>query len=257
MRRLRPCTVLLLTACLLAPGCALLAPATTADNATTPVPLTPMARIVGGTFWMGSADGEPDEQPRHRVTIDPFLLDIHEVTIAQYQDFARTTGYPPPAFSFSDLDRPGDPVVGVSWMDAMSYARWAGKRLPTEAEWEFAARGGAQGHRYPTGDNLTTAMANYGSFGITPVGSYPPASSGLFDLAGNVWEWCLDWYDPTYYAGSPDRAPQGPATGLRKVVRGGAWYNGPEALRCANRYSALPGTRVLGIGFRCARSIEP
>lgn len=223
-----------------------------------PVPQAPegMALIPGGTFMMGSDDGDQDEQPAHEVVISPFYLDIHEVTIAQYRRFIEATGRPAPLFWHPDLDRPDDPVVGVSWFDANDYAAWLGKRLPTEAEWEFAARGGSAGARYPWGDSPDRDAANYASFGIVPVKSFPPNGFGLHDMAGNVWEWCSDWYDRDFYRRGPMHNPQGPFEGALKVLRGGAWYCTEDAVRSSNRYYAAPQTQDFSMGFRCAQDIH-
>jgi len=215
-------------------------------------PYAGMILIPGSTFMMGDPEGEPDEQPAHKVVMAPFFLDIHEVTVSQYARFLAATGYPAPLFWNPELDRPDDPVVGVSWFDASAYAAWAGKRLPTEAEWEYACRGGT-GTRYPWGDEPRRSAANFESFGIMPVKSFAAHGFGLYDMAGNVWEWCNDWYDAGFYGHSPGDNPQGPAVGFHKVLRGGAWYCTAEAVRSANRFFAAPETQSFAIGFRCAR----
>jgi len=212
-----------------------------------------MVLIPGGTFLMGSPEGEQDEQPVHEVTVDAFYLDSHEVTNEQYRQFMEATGRPAPPFWHPDLDRPDEPVVGVSWFDARDYAAWAGKRLPTEAEWEYAARGGMTGTRYPWGDTADRDAANFSSFGLLPVKSFPPNGFGLYDMIGNVWEWCGDWYDRDFYRQSPPRNPRGPLEGSLKVLRGGAWYCAEDAVRTSNRYCASPETRDFSIGFRCAK----
>ncbi len=230
-----------------------------------PVVLTPdndapihdeMVLIPGGFFDMGSSAGDPDEQPVHRVSISSFYLDAHEVTIEDFKIFMHETGHPAPLFWQPEYDNPDDPVVGVDWYDAVAYARWAGKRLPTEAEWEYASRGGNLYFTYPWGDTPDTARANFSSFGIVPVKSFPPNEFGLYDMTGNVWEWCSDWYDAQYYAASDSSDPEGPATGTHKVLRGGAWYCDPMQVRLTNRYYSLPDAASFHNGFRCARSIN-
>jgi formylglycine-generating enzyme required for sulfatase activity len=152
---------------------------------------------------MGSEEGDVDERPLHTVYIDAFYMDSTEVTCSRYGRFLSETGYPPHQLWNPEYDRPDDPVVGVSWYDAAAFARWAGKRLPTEAEWEKAARGSADRTTYPWGNEIDKTRANYASFGITPVKSFAPCGYGLYDMAGNVGEWCEDWYSDAYYAMSP------------------------------------------------------
>ncbi len=215
-----------------------------------------MMLVPGGTFIMGAPDGDSDEKPQHEVYIDSFYIDEHEVTVRQYKKFMAATGHPKPLYWLPDYDKPDDPVVGVSWQDAVDYARWAGKRLPTEAEWEYAARGSNQQEPYPWGNTANTQNANYLSFGLLPVKSLKPNSYGIYDMIGNVWEWCADWYDSDYYATSPKRNPKGPLNGTHKVLRGGAWYCNEGEVRVANRYYALPNARSFNIGFRCVRSVK-
>jgi formylglycine-generating enzyme required for sulfatase activity len=180
-------------------------------------------------------------------------MDIHEVTVEQYVVFLRETGHEKPAFWQPELDRPDDPVVGVTWADASAYAAWKGKRLPTEAEWEYAARGGAIGQQYPWGDDPDTQKANFSSSGIAPVKRFQPNGYGLYDMIGNVWEWCSDWYSDSYYETSPRGNPKGPFTGTHKILRGGTWYSSEEQVRITNRHSALPDIRSFHIGFRCVK----
>ena len=209
--------------------------------------------IHGGTFLMGSNDGDSDEKPPHEVTVESFYMDAHEVTIAQYKVFADATARPLPPFWQPELDKPDEPVAGVSWYDAQAYAAWAGKRLPTEAEWEYAARGGTSGQKYFWGDTPDRSFANYGSFGIVQVKKFAPNQYGLHDMAGNVWEWCSDWYGADFYAVSPAAHVTGPVAGVLKVLRGGAWYCGPDEVRTANRFYASPDARSFNVGFRCVR----
>ena len=159
-----------------------------------------MVLIPAGTFQMGSTTGDSDEYPVHTVTLDAFYMDMHEVTNARYQKFVQSTGYPQPPLSHNPrFNAPDAPVVRVNWRDAAAYAAWAKKRLPTEAEWEYAARGGLTGKRYPNGDTITYADANFGNIGgadrwkwTAPVGNFPPNGYNLYDMAGNAWEWCFD-----------------------------------------------------------------
>ena len=213
-----------------------------------------MALVPAGSFLMGSAGGGRDERPQHTVYLDAFYIDRAEVSCERYGRFLKETGYPAGDLWNPEYDRPDDPVVGVSWHDAVAFAAWAGKRLPTEAEWEKAARGGLVGKKYPWGDEPGNERANYMSFGTTPVKSYEPNAYGLYDIAGNVWEWCQDWYDPDHYRQSPLRNPLGPVYGTHKVIRGGYWYSSEETLRVSNRHRHEPAHRSFLIGFRCAKT---
>ncbi len=221
----------------------------------------PMVVVPAGVFTMGSNEVE-DEQPIHEVTLDTFYIDKFEVTTAHYRRFLEATKWPHPRhWDEVDAAKDGDrPVIGVSWSSAEAYCRWAGKRLPTEAEWEKAARGTDQ-RLYPWGnDDPTDVHGNFGKLRwkgyetLSPVGSYPAGHSpyGALDMAGNVWEWVNDWYDPTYYARSPAKNPTGPDHGESRGVRGGAWnYDGLLA-RAADRNRDDPTTQIDTFGFRCA-----
>ncbi len=222
----------------------------------------PMVLIPAGEFQMGDAfnEGRDYELPVHTVYVDAFYMDVYEVTNARYHKFMDETGHEAPGYwDDPDFNAPDQPVVGVSWHDATAYAEWAGKRLPTEAEWEKAARGGLIGKRYPWGDEITHDDANYRGTGgkdiwaeqTAPVGSFAPNGYGLYDMAGNVWEWCADWYDGNYYSISPERNPMGPGSGTYRVLRGGSWRSTPDTLRAAFRTNNDPTATDSHLGFRC------
>ena len=221
-----------------------------------------MVLIPAGSFEMGDHfdEGDDDELPIHQVELDAFYMDVNEVTAGQFKPFVEDSGY-----DYDDWDNvaeysPGDefPMIYVNWNDATAYAKWAGKRLPTEAEWEYAARGGLIGKRYPWGDEIDKTKARYDSWndgkGTTaPVGSYPANGYGLYDMAGNAWEWCQDRYGENYYSSSPAKNPPGPGSGSYRVLRGGACYDNASNyhLRVAYRSNYIPAGRYLGLGFRC------
>ncbi len=222
-----------------------------------------MVLIPGGKFLMGS-EKKGDHSPAHEVRVDSFYIDKFEVTNAQYLEFCRETDRKMPAFWGIDrfrsgTDFPDHPVMGVSCYDAAAYAEWCGKRLPTEAEWEYAARGGLVGMDYPNGNTLDSTMANHaksGAEGPVPVGSYPPNGFGLHDMAGNVAEWVSDYYDGDYYAESPTENPTGPEDGKFLVIRGGGWHSGPSCNRVYFR-NGLRGSWVdFNIGFRCVKDTK-
>ncbi|MBI5191241.1 MAG: formylglycine-generating enzyme family protein [Nitrospirae bacterium] len=215
--------------------------------------------IPAGEFWMGSPDGEgeSDERPRHKVYLDGYYIGKYEVTVAQYRKFCNATGRTMPGQP--DLNGHDNPVVGVSWDDAKSYSEWAGMRLPTEAEWEKAARGGTD-TKYWWGNSESHDYANYDGTGgldrwsgMGPAGSFPSNGYGLYDTSGNVWEWCADWYGGGYYGSSPANNPAGPTHGSFRVLRGGSWYNAPSGVSSANRNRSDPGGRDPNDGFRCAK----
>jgi formylglycine-generating enzyme required for sulfatase activity len=223
--------------------------------------LSGMVRILSGSFVMGGGP-EADEQPRRMVRLSAFSIDADEVTRAEYAACV-SAGACKPATGATPADAASRlPVTGVSWTDADAYCRWAHKRLPTEAEWERAARG-TDGRTYPWGEEVDCARANFGNYqgeGRCPknpgrpveVGSYDPKSA-LHDLAGNVWEWVADWYDPRYYAHGPATDPPGPRKGERRVVRGGACCSMFGLPRASNRNAFPPDYRDDDLGFRCAR----
>ena len=218
--------------------------------------------VPAGTFTMGSnandANVGDDELPQHDVTLDGFWIDQHEVTNDQYVRCVNdgncdTSRYADDA-TFNGTDYP---VVGVSWNDAVDYCNWAGSRLPTEAEWEYAARG-KDGRLFPwDNDGVSCSLANYGGcIGMTTVvGRYSKGVSWVnaFDMAGNVWEWVQDWYDENYYENSPRENPPGPETGTIKVLRGGSWSNLEQYVRAANRGFNSPALSLNSVGFRCAQ----
>ena len=232
-----------------------------------------MVFIPGGTFIMGSDQNGKDAQPAHKVYVSSFYMDKYEVTNAQYKTFLDSTGYPAPyldperypwaeKYNWKDgtypLNAKNVPVVLVSYEDANAYAKWAGKRLPTEAEWEKAARG-SEGFTYPWGSQWDSTKCNSRFSGINravSVTRYDRDVSpyGVFNMAGNVWEWCADWYDNEYFRNSPGKDPKGPARGATRVIRGGSWDTyGIERLSAFARESQFPSVRSYDIGFRCAK----
>jgi formylglycine-generating enzyme required for sulfatase activity len=262
-----------------------------------PLPLPEMVPIPGGEFLMGSSDGDEDERPGHRVHVDGYLIGVQPVTHDEYARFVQATGHRPPGvyelplvvtavdgdredvfrrnsepYAWVDGRPPRDkldhPVTLVRWADAAEYCAWLSAvsgghyRLPTEAEWERAARGGRSGERYPWGDRFDQNMANFLSdpaqrprHGTTPCRQFPPNDYGLFDAAGNVWEWVQDWYAPDAYTVELRTNPAGPADGKLRLVRGGGWLAADiRMLRCSHRHKVPPDTYSYAIGFRVASS---
>lgn len=239
----------------------------------------PMVFVPAGPFPMGvpygDRDGGRDEYPRHEVFVDQFYIDKFEVTNGRYAQFVNATGHRAPhnptdptrtlwqgaAITDSLADRP---VVNVDWYDAAAYCKWAGKRLPTEAEWEKAAKGTSD-RRFPWGNvepapkHLNYNQKWIGEKTLMPVGSYDAGKSpfGVYDMAGNVWEWVNDWYDARYYEKSPPKNPQGPDTGRQKVIRGGGWQNETPTVRIFTRVGSDPTIRNESTGFRCAMDAAP
>ena len=221
----------------------------------------PMVSIPAGTFTVGSPSSEVDresDETQHQVTLSAFKMSKYEVTFDQYDAFCDATGRSKPADE--GWGRGNRPVINVSWEDATAFARWMGCRLPTEAEWEYACRAGTT-TPFNTGNNLTTSQANYdGNYPYNgnakgkyleqtmPVGSYPPNAWGLYDMHGNVWEWCSDWYGD--YPTGAQTNPQGPSTRSDRVYRGGSCYGFAQRCRCAFRYSNSPGFSINDVGFR-------
>lgn len=213
---------------------------------------------------MGCIDGRDDEKPVHRVWVNAFELATYQTTNTDYGRFLESTDHPKPLlWNDADFNHPLQPVVSVSWFDAISYCEWLSRmsdrkyRLPTEAEWERAARGGVEDVLYPWGNCEPHELPDYSSrwkTGPEPVGLYAPSAFGLFNLGDNVHEWCSDWYDANYYAVSPDRNPEGPATGTRRSSRGGSWRHQIKVTRTAARSSIPPEFKYTDYGFRVARS---
>lgn len=239
---------------------------------------------------MGAADAEEDERPVHRVYVGEFFIGRFPVTNDDYAKFVTATGHPAPAVRgyplialggretlFRDTAAPyvwendqppaghgSHPVVLVRYDDALAYCEWLGNaigrvvRLPTEAEWEKAARGGAEGSRYPWGNDIDASRGNFltdpamrSQRGTRPTGTYPPNAYGLYDVCGNAWEWVSDWYSAEYYGQGEMRDPRGPYSGNMRMVRGGSWVNDDVGmLRCAYRHKVPPDTYSYSIGFR-------
>ena len=222
------------------------------------------APIPEGWFRMGSDEGADDERPPHRVWVDGFDLAVYPVTCEQYQVFLRATGCEPPRDWPQFASAPDVPVVGVSWFDCQAYCEWHRSngepvRLPTEAEWERAARGGAVNRRYPWGDEIPAWIPDKGRgplAGPWPVTLGEPNAFGIHGIAANVHEWCADWYAADFYAGSPERNPTGPAHGVRRASRGGAWRHAVTISRCAARSRIDPSFRYTDYGFRVVRGGE-
>ena len=257
----------------------------------------PMALIPAGAFQMGGdADAaveeckklDPgsscdrawfaDEEPIHTVTLKDFYIDVYEVTNARYQECVQSGACSAPSESksatrdsyYSSSQFADYPVIYVSWDDAKAYCEWRGARLPTEAEWEKAARGGLEGKLYPWGDGFDGSRVNFcdkncpyswanksfddGYADTAPVGTYPSNGYGLYDMAGNVWEWTADWYAEEYYASSPAENPTGPASGQYRALRGGSWYYVGYNVRASYRYGYSPSNQYNDTGFRCAFS---
>jgi len=254
-----------------------------------------MVYVPAGTFWMGSTDKDIDailaecsicqrewytnEQPQHEIRLDAFWIDRAEVTNAQYRNCVDEGACSPPSspsswtrdsyHGASELDN--YPVLYVDWAQANAYCTWAGVRLPTEAEWEKAAKG-TDRRIYPWGSVFDGSLANFcdancefdwknedwddGHADTAPVGNYPGGASpyGVLDMAGNAWEWVADWYGGDYYVNSPERNPQGPNSGSARVARGGSWNFNQGSARAARRLDLEPSSSLAYVGFRCALS---
>jgi formylglycine-generating enzyme required for sulfatase activity len=228
-----------------------------------------MIQIPSGTFLMGSGidEGRSDERPQKPIYLDSYYIDAFEVTNKRYLGFIQKTGRNEPPNPYSakklseEIDVDSKPVVQVTWYDAVDYCRWAGKRLPTEAEWEKAARG-VKGAAFPWGkESPSTHKINFeknwnGIHTLWPVGSHSKTDSpfGVHDMAGNVREWVRDWYAPDYYQTGPTRNPLGPKQGILKVIKGGSWHSFKGDIRPASRGKGGFALKTDGIGFRCAKS---
>jgi formylglycine-generating enzyme required for sulfatase activity len=222
--------------------------------------------IPAGEFLMGCGRGRDEEKPIHRVWVDAFEMAIYQVTNRDWTAFMESTGHPaPPNWNLPNFDHPEHPVVAVSWIEAEKYCQWLSQttgrhyRLPTEAEWERAARGNREGEQYPWGDEPPEAHAEYlrrwsGEVnGPLPVGQGTPNGFGIFDICENVHEWCADWFDRDYYQHSLERNPRGPESGDRKASRGGSWRHHVKVSRCAARSSIPPAFQYADYGFRVVR----
>jgi formylglycine-generating enzyme required for sulfatase activity len=240
----------------------------------------PMILVKGGTFSMGSMKISNDESPVHNVTLKSFYIGKYEVTFIEYDTFCRLTRRG--SLNDNGWGRGNRPVIQVSWNDAIAYCNWRsqfegltpcysmstqnvqcnfnanGFRLPTEAEWEYAARGGSESHGFffsgsDYADEVTWYHHNSDSQ-TKPVGTKMPNELGIYDMSGNVWEWCWDWYDKDYYTSSSKADPLGPISGFMNVLRGGSWSDNPRAARISNRFRNYPVTKASIIGFRIART---
>ena len=264
-----------------------------------------MVLIPGGSFMMGSDDGLEIEKPVHRVELNSFLMDIHEVTIRDFREFVAATNYVTDAeknngcviwngadwektegidWRFDELgnelgiDKDNHPVTRLSWNDASAYATWKGRRLPTEAEWEYAARGGSKENTFAWGNDPvgTDPVANIsdenfvkivtfwpyhegyddGYTFTSPVGSFAPNEFGLHDMAGNAWEWCADYFDENFYGRSPADNPRNDEPNEQRVLRGNSWDGRPGWMRCSRRTSDAQSNSYADTGVRCVKDIR-
>jgi sulfatase modifying factor 1 len=224
------------------------------------------AAIPAGYFTMGCEQGRDEEKPVHRVWVDAFEMAVHQVRNRDYAAFLAATGsVAPPQWNDAHFDHPDQPVVSVSWFEAAAYCEWLSRecgshyRLPAEAEWERAARGGTEGSLYVWGDEAPGVREEYlrrwGGVvdGPRPVGEEPPNPFGVFDIGENVHEWCADWFDRNYYSVAAERNPSGPANGERRASRGGSWRHQIKVSRCAARSSIPPSFQYADYGFRLIR----
>ena len=264
-----------------------------------------MVFIPGGSFMMGHDEGQDMEKPVHEVEVDAFYMDIHEVTLAEFKKFVDETHYVSDAekkggcfiwngkgwekteginWRHDELgdrhteDKMNHPVTHLSWNDANAYAQWTGKRLPTEAEWEYAARGGVKGFKFawgndPLGQEVVANVSDENLVKVvtswpytkgydddyvfaSPVGSFKPNVFGLYDMAGNAWEWCADYFDKDFYSRSPKKNPRNDDPNERRVMRGNSWDGRPGLLRCSRRTSEVQSSSYVETGFRCVKDVE-
>ena len=250
----------------------LIAASASGDEARPPEAPSGMVFVPAGEFTMGrtfETDGDRrgmrplilrDDRPAHTVRLDAYFMDLSEVTQARYQEFVKATGRRAP-YHWPDGVMPDGkqnfPVYNVDWDDANAYCSWQGKRLPTEAEWERAARGDQEEKRYPWGnDKPDRQLALFNTpLGPGPVGSHRPNPFGLHDMAGSVSEWCSDWFDRTYYERSPMENPTGPNEGMYKIIRGGSWADGPQRITVFFRNWVRTNQRTPNLGFRCVQGV--
>ena len=223
------------------------------------------AWIPPGSFRMGCVPEDDqcddDEKPLHFVEISRgFWMARAHTTVRAYEQFVAATKEEMPTAPFFNLEwkEKDHPIVRIKWAHADSFCKWAGGRLPTEAQWEYAARGGEEGFIYPSGNFLTHEDANYEDTGgrdrwdyTSPAGSFPPNAYGLYDMAGNVWEWVADWYHAKSYSHLPSKDPQGPSRGYERVIVGGSWFNAARVLRISDRFKLYEVSRSFDVGFRC------
>jgi eukaryotic-like serine/threonine-protein kinase len=229
-----------------------------------------MRLVPAGNFMMGSENGSSDEKPVHQVYLNDFYMDKYEVTNAHYKTCVEASGCTPHPLTqsrtrssyYDNSDFDNYPVIFVDWDQAAAYCKWRGGNLPTEAQWEKAARG-TDGRTYPWGEGISCDKGNFADCtgDTTSVGSYESGKSpyGIYDMAGNIWEWVNDWYDSAYYQSSPLSNPTGPSSGTLRVMRGGSWNDNYNYARSAIRYYISPNQQynLFFIGFRCARNANP
>lgn len=236
-------------------------------------PFSAVVQVPAGNFMMGSMVGDADEAPVHEVYIPEFYIDTYEVTVARYKRCVDAGGCDVPkyannelaSYNYGAMGREMHPINGVTWGQAKTLCEWEGKRLPTEAEWEKAARG-TSALEYPWGSDSATcsfAVLYFNGYGCGvgstwEVGSKPNGESpyGAHDMAGNLWEWTADWYAEDYYSSSPRQNPTGPSQGVKRVIRGGGWSSSHENLRAADRGARAPNEAYNTFGFRCAITID-
>jgi len=223
-----------------------------------------MIRIPEGSFWMGSTDRFPWESPRHEVYLSAFEISPTTVARREYANFINDTSHQEPAgWHDPAFSNPDQPVVGVNWFDAVAYCEWLTRakgefvRLPTEAEWEKACRGGLEDKEYAWGDEPPSDFDYFRGDWSGPrvAGAWPANRFGLMNMGDNVHEWCLDWYSENYYEVSPAENPTGPLEGMRRISRGGSWRHQIKASRCAHRSSLPPAMRYTDYGFRIVRPV--